>query len=358
MSKKKTVLLLYGGKSVEHEISIRSAKNVYENIQKDIYNVLVVGIDKSGIWYLTNLVDSNIKSGDKVAPIPHDHSAALINLVDHSKVEFDIVFPVLHGTDGEDGGIQGIFKAYNVPLVGCSVLGSAVAMDKIVSKKLLKESGVPVADYIYFDKAQKENFSFQKVTEEIGLPFMIKAGALGSSVGISKVKNEGDYLSALEDAFQYGDQVLLEKYVKGRELECGVLGNERPEATLPGEIVLKKNYEFYDYQAKYQDDEAIDIIIPAKVDESISKKIMELCVKSFKALNCNDYARVDLFLTEDGNVVINEINTIPGFTNVSMFPMLWNNMGLSYPELISSLIEMALKRWEKQNSYSTHYDKA
>jgi len=354
----KKVLLIYGGKSVEHEISVRSAKNVFENIDKNKFEVILVGISKVGVWHLTKNMDQTIESGDKVAALPVERVPFLIDLKNHKLIEYHIVFPILHGTDGEDGAIQGIFKSYNVPLVGCGVLGSSVSMDKIVSKKLLKESGVPVADYLYFDSAEKEAISYGDIVAKIGSPFMIKAGALGSSVGISKVNSESEFQKAIVDSFLYGDRVLIEKYIKGRELECGVIGNEDPKASLPGEIVLKKDYAFYDYQAKYQDDEAIDIIIPAKIDKSISQKIMEYCVRAYKALNCNDYSRADLFLTENNEIIINEINTIPGFTNVSMFPMLWQNMGMSYSELISALIEMAERRWQKQNSYLTSYDKA
>lgn len=358
MSSKKIILLLYGGKSVEHEISIRSAKNVYDNIDKNMFEVLPVGIDKKGIWYLNTSVDVSIDRGDKVAAIPSLDRPALQHINTKDITYFDIVFPVLHGTDGEDGGVQGIFKSYNVPLVGCSVLGSAVSMDKILSKKILKSSGIPVADFLYFNKNEAHKYDYKSVVEKLGSPFMIKAGALGSSVGISKVKNEQEYDMALKDAFQYGDQALAEKFVKGRELECGVMGNEHPMATYPGEVVLKKDHEFYTYQAKYQDDDAIDIVIPAVVEESAAELIREYCVQAFAALGCNDYARIDLFLTENNEIVINEINTIPGFTNVSMFPMLWKNMGVSYPDLISKLIELAMERWRRHNAFLTHYDKA
>lgn len=358
MNSKKIILLLYGGKSVEHEISIRSARNVFDNIDKTTHEVVLVGIDKEGVWHLNSEVSSTISTGEKVSPIPSAGKPSLINLRSHQIIPFDIVFPVLHGTDGEDGGVQGIFKAYNVPLVGCNVLGSAVSMDKILSKKVLKASGVPVADFLYFSRSEAENYDYRLVVEKLGSPFMIKAGALGSSVGISKVKDETQYHEALKDAFKYGNQVLIEKFVKGRELECGVMGNEHPVATNPGEIVLKKNYEFYTYQAKYQDEDAIDIVIPARVDDAVAEKIRDYCVKAYIALCCNDYARIDLFLSENNEVIINEINTIPGFTNVSMFPMLWKNMGVSYPDLIDKLIELAQTRWKKQNEYLTHYDKA
>lgn len=358
MSAKKNILLLYGGKSVEHEISIRSARNVFDNIDKGSYEVVLVGIDKEGVWRLNGEVSSSLSDGEKVSPVPSAGQPMLISLENHRLIPFDIAFPVLHGTDGEDGGVQGIFKAYNVPLVGCNVLGSAVSMDKILSKKVLKASGVPVADFLYFSRNEADRFDYRAVVAALGSPFMIKAGALGSSVGISKVNNEPQYREALDEAFRYGSQVLIEKYVKGRELECGVMGNENPVATYPGEIVLKKDYEFYTYQAKYQDDDAIDIVIPARVDDAIAGQIRDYCVKAYTALCCNDYARVDLFLSENNEVIINEINTIPGFTSVSMFPMLWKNMGVSYPDLISKLIELAETRWKKQNEYLTHYDKA
>ncbi|MDH5610234.1 MAG: D-alanine--D-alanine ligase, partial [Cyclobacteriaceae bacterium] len=348
--------LLFGGKSVEHEISIRSAKNVFAAMDKDHFEVVPIGISKAGDWYLCTEVSTEIEKG-KALSVRLSAASPLFE-TDGQSFSLDLIFPVLHGTDGEDGSVQGLFAVLDFPVVGSGVSGSAVSMDKVLSKRILKNAGVPVADYIAFSVHEKAEYTYERLVEKLGSPFMVKAGNLGSSVGISKVKTSDDYEKALADSFTYSQQVLCEAYISGRELECGVIGNEHPQTTLPGEIVLKKHYEFYTYEAKYQDEEAIEIVVPANVSEEESAKIRKSCTDAYQALGCNDYARVDLFLTENGSVIINEINTIPGFTNVSMFPMLWQHMGISYPQLISRLIESCLERTEKEKSLKTHYPNA
>lgn len=353
MSEKPNIAILYGGRSVEHEISIRSAKNVVANIDKEAFSIVLLGIDKSGSWYLNKTIDDDIKSGTSVS-INLDASAPyFIENKSGKTIKIDVAFPVLHGTDGEDGSIQGLFKSMNLPVMGSGVLGSAISMDKIISKKILKECGIPVAAYLEFNKSQKSTIQFAEIVNEVGLPFMIKSAALGSSVGVSMIKSQSNFLESLEDSFKYGDKVIIEQFIKGRELECAVMGNEHPVASVPGEIVLVKDYDFYTYEAKYLDEGATKIVLPAEVDKSTTAEIQKKAILAYQALRCEDFARIDLFLTEEGEVIINEINTIPGFTNASMFPMMWQKMGISYRELISKLVHLCLKRHHASKDLET-----
>ena len=350
---KKNLIVLYGGKSVEHEISIRSAKNVVENINKQRFDLTLIGITKKGDWFLTSNITSNIIEG-----IPLNITLCQSNPIiqgQHITIKPDIIFPVLHGTDGEDGSVQGFFKVLGIPVVGSNVLGSAVSMDKIVSKMLWHQAGIPVAPFQSFKRSELIATSYQSLASRFGDTFMLKAGNLGSSVGVTKVKDESSYEAAVNDSLKYSNEVLVEGFITGRELECAILGNEQLESTLPGEIILKKDYDFYSYTAKYEDRDAISINIPAAVPDEINQKIRTACERAFRIAHCCDYGRVDLFLTEDNQVIINEINTIPGFTDVSMFPMLWKNMGLDYPELIDKIIALCLDRWEKENELSTSF---
>ena len=357
MSRKLNIAILYGGKSVEHEISIRSARNVVTHIDQSRFTMSLLGIDKEGRWFLNKSIDNKIDSGNAVSVKLDTSSPVLIDWDSGAEINIDVVFPVLHGTDGEDGSIQGLFKALDLPVVGSGVLGSAISMDKIISKKILNEGGIPVAPYVEHHRSQLSDITFSEVSEKLGLPFMIKSAALGSSVGISMVKTEEDFEAALLDSFQYGDKVIIESFVKGRELECAILGNEDPRASMPGEIVMVKDYDFYTYEAKYLDEQAIEIKIPAEVEENLIEKIRHVCIDAYKALRCEDYARVDLFLTEGGEIIINEINTIPGFTNASMFPMMWKHMGMSFMELVSELIDLCLERYNAAKELETSYNK-
>lgn len=356
MNTKPRVAILYGGRSVEHEISLRSAENVAAHIDKERFEVLLIGIDKKGSWFLTESVDSNISEGSAIAITLDAGAPAILEADSQKKISIDIVFPVLHGTDGEDGSIQGLFTALDLPVVGSGVLGSAVSMDKLISKKVLNEGGIPVAKYIEFRKSELDGIRFENIVEQLGLPFMIKSANLGSSVGINKVSAEADFESALNESFRYGEKIIVEQFIVGRELECAVIGNEKPRASFPGEIVLIKDYDFYTYTAKYLDEDAIKIELPAKLDEKTTERIRQESVRAYEALRCEDFARVDLFLTEEGEIIINEINTIPGFTNASMFPMMWQHMGMSYTELISELISLCLKRYEAAKSHETDYN--
>jgi len=341
---KKKIAILYGGRSVEHGVSINSARNIFQFIDKKRFKPVLIGITEKGAWYLTRDVSSKIKKGERLSLQLNADKPAF----ETRKKSFtpDIVFPVLHGTDGEDGSIQGLLKAMGLPMVGTGVLGSAMSMNKLIAKKLLQEAGLPVAAFSHCFYADRKNLKFGKIEQELGLPFMVKSASLGSSVGVSKVKSKNDFKKAVDEGFRYDDCILFEKFIKGREIECAVLGNTPSQASLPGEIIISKNYEFYTFDAKYVDGEAVKIEVPAKLNAAISKRIREVSLKAFQTLACEDFARVDLFLADTGKVYVNEINTIPGFTNSSMFPMMWKERGISFTNLITKLVEMAEERFK------------
>ena len=347
MANKKKVAILYGGRSVEHGVSVNSARNIFEYIDKNTFEPLPVGIGKSGKWYLTEGVTRDIEQGKPLGLVLDPQSPAFTVLSTQERLQADVIFPVLHGTEGEAGSIQGLVKAMDLPMVGTGVLGSSVSMDKIIAKYLLKAAGLPVTKFLTYRYSDLPKIKFSEIEKKLGLPFMIKASSLGSSVGVSKVKTKKDFKPALEEAFRYGDGVIMEEFIAGREIECAILGNTPAEASLPGEIVISKKYDFYTFDAKYVDPEAVTIEVPAKLDRKSVKMIREVSVKAFEALRCEDFARVDLFLTKKGKVYINEINTIPGFTNSSMYPMMWKERGTGFTELITKLLDLALERYDR-----------
>ena len=268
-------------------------------------------------------------------------------------VAVDVIFPVLHGPFGEDGTVQGLFKLANVPFVGASVLGSAVGMDKDVMKRLLRDAGIRTARFVVLERSASAETEFEDLQHQLGLPFFIKPANLGSSVGIHKVKDKEQFVRAVEDAFRYDSKILIEEFVPGREIECSVLGNEKPMASLPGEIIPR--HEFYSYEAKYMDENGAFLEIPAKLPADIIKEVQDIAIKAFKALCCEGMARVDFFLRDNREVVVNEINTIPGFTKISMYPKLWEASGISYADLIDRLIQLALERFEREKKLKTSF---
>jgi len=310
--------ILYGGKSAEHDVSIESAKNVFEAIDKNKYNASLIFIDQKGEWLTSDL-------------------AQILSM--------DVIFPVLHGPFGEDGTMQGLLKLAQKAFVGSDVLGSAVGMDKDIMKRLLRDAGLPIGKYRSLRKSDPRP-SFTDISQDLKLPLFIKPANMGSSVGVHKVNNEKEFFEALEDAFQYDTKILIEEFIFGREIECAILGNQQPQASIAGEIVAKK--DFYSYDAKYIDDNGADLIIPAKLDDSILKKIQELAITTFTTLDCQGLGRVDFFLTTDNKIIINEINTIPGFTKISMYPKLWQESGISYADLIDQLIQLALEKFNQE----------
>ncbi len=346
MSTKKNIVILYGGRSVEHEVSVNSAKNIFEFIDKNLFESIPIGISKKGQWFLTKGVSKDIEQGKPLGVILDTQHRGFILLSTEERFQADVIFPVLHGTDGEDGSIQGMLKALDIPMVGTGVLGSSLSMNKVVAKRVLEAAKLPVAKYMAFHYTEREKIKFAEVKKKLGMPFMVKAANLGSSVGVTKVKKQADFTKAIEEAFKYDDELIIEEFIKAREVECAILGNNPPQASLPGEIVISKKYEFYTFDAKYVDPTAVRIDVPASLTKASVEKIRTLSVKAFQALRCEDFARVDLFLSGT-KVYVNEINTIPGFTNSSMYPVMWKERGIGFSELISKLIDIAVERYEK-----------
>lgn len=363
MIKKIRVGILFGGRSAEHEVSLQSAKNIIEAIDRDKYEVVLIGIDKQGLWYLNQeshfLLNANDPKNIRLqasetklalAPGEQEHQLVAYSQADyHSRV--DVVFPVLHGPFGEDGTVQGLLKLANIPFVGAGVLGSAIGMDKDVMKRLLRDAGIPIARFAVLHSPEEAVFS--QLEQELGLPIFVKPANLGSSVGIHKVKSAAEFQSALLDAFRYDRKVIVEEFIRGREIECSVLGNEQPIASVPGEIIPE--HEFYSYEAKYIDEQGARLVIPAKLPVPVRERIQQLAVEAFRVLCCEGMARVDFFLSADDRIYVNEINTIPGFTRISMYPKLWEASGIAYSELIDRLIQLALERHQREQALQTSF---
>jgi D-alanine-D-alanine ligase len=351
---KKKIAILYGGRSVEHGVSINSARNIHQYIDRNRFEPILIGISLKGAWYKTETVSKNIESGSELK-LTLNPARPQFTASDGTSFIPDIVFPVLHGTDGEDGSIQGLLKAMSLPMIGTGVAGSAMSMNKLVAKRLLKEAGLPVTRFLYSYYSDKNQYSFEEIEKVLGVPFMVKSASLGSSVGVSKVKSKTDFEKALKESYRYDECVLFEEFIQGREIECAILGNSPANSSLPGEIVISKKYEFYTFDAKYVDGEAVTIEVPATLESNESEKIREVSVRAYQALGCEDFSRVDLFLTKTGDIYVNEINTIPGFTNSSMFPMMWKERGISFTDLITRLVELAEERYQKSMRIDHNY---
>ncbi len=388
--------ILFGGRSGEHEVSLLSAASVLKAIDKEKYEVVPIGITKDGRWLTSddaeNLLQGklvlearHLRAGDPettqaaavlargeqvVVPpepvrrqsglVPFQSEAALTRRASDRAINVDIIFPVLHGTFGEDGTIQGLLELADLPYVGAGVLGSAAGMDKDVMKSLFLAAGVPIVKHVTILRSawEKQPARTQKLVEsKLRYPVFVKPANLGSSVGISKAHNRKELGPAIEEAAKFDRKIVIEQGVggkknKAREIECSVLGNDEPTASIPGEIVPIK--EFYDYNAKYLD-EGSELIIPAKLTKAETKKIQELAIRSFKAVDCSGLARVDFLMDPmTRKIYLNEINTMPGFTAISMYPKLWAASGLEYSELIDKLIQFGLERHadKKRNQYS------
>ena len=362
MKKKLRVALLFGGKSAEHEISLISARNIFAAMDKKRYRVTAIGIDGQGRWFVdeqARLLRSRAPSkaefgGDKnvAAVLPGDGKTPVVRPAAGGSVgAVDVVFPVLHGPLGEDGTVQGLLKLANVPFVGAGVLGSAVGMDKDVMKRLLRDAAIPIGKFLVFQRAERGALSYAKVKRQLGAPLFVKPANLGSSVGISKVTKKSEFSGAVDKAFRYDEKIIIEEFIAGREIECSVLGNDKPIASLPGEIIV--GHEFYSYDAKYVDDKGARLQIPARLPRAVVKKVRDIALRAYRALCCEGMARVDFFVQDNGRVLVNEINTIPGFTKISMYPKMWEASGISYPRLIDRLIHLALERARRERRLKT-----
>lgn len=355
-NKKIRVGIIFGGRSAEHEVSLKSAKNVYDALDKEKYEPVLIGITKQGAWKTqpAALPTSETPQLQAVLDSPTSELATtslMPSQTDMSTV--DVIFPVLHGPYGEDGTVQGLLKLSGIPFVGSDVLGSAVGMDKDVTKRLLQQAGIPIGAYAVVQKNNRKTIVYADLTKKLGTTLFIKPANLGSSVGVFKVQSEQEFFDALDQAFQYDTKVIIEQALKIREIECSVLGNDDPIASIPGEII--PTHDFYSYEAKYLDPDGAKVKIPADLSEEQVKKVQELSIKTFQTLCCSGMARVDFFLTDAGELLVNEVNTIPGFTNISMYPKLWEATGIPYPELISKLIDLALERHQEVAHLKTSF---
>ena len=372
---KKTSLLsklkigvLYGGRSGEHDVSLCSAASVVAALDKSKYDIIAIGIDRDGRWYVQDQPEIiNDQAFGKVLSLKK-RGCWLVNHFEQQgklhiynlekkgeKVAVDLVFPVLHGTYGEDGTLQWLLELAMVPYVGVDVAGSAVGMDKDIAKRLLKEAGIPVVPWITISRHEWREAPekiLRRAVKKLSLPVFVKPLCTGSSVGIKKVKVKKDLAQAIDFAFQYDTRIMIETGIDCREIECAVLGNEKPEASITGEILPL--HEFYSYEAKYLDPDGAKMNIPAKIPTRLSAEIRKSAVMGFKALNCNSMARVDFFLEKKTNrFYLNEINTLPGFTSISMYPKLWAATGLEYHRLLDRLVELALQRHREKSFIKT-----
>ncbi|NUK31838.1 D-alanine--D-alanine ligase [Parageobacillus sp. VR-IP] len=373
---KTRVGILYGGKSPEHNVSLSTAMAVMNAMDKNKFDVIPIYITTEGQWIkgerLTGTItevkqlqfQSDAKAMIPVAlnqvPVLADDKNQHPSEMDankESETAIDVIFPLLHGPNGEDGTVQGLLEILNVPYVGNGVLASAVGMDKVVMKNLFAQAGLRQAKYVAFTKrdwSKDEEAAYDQVERKLGYPCFVKPANAGSSVGITKCKQRADLKTAFIEAFKYDRKIIVEEAIVGREIEIGVIGNDEPICSVVGEIIPKK--EFYDYQAKYEDGNT-ELIIPAQVTEEQYETIKQMAITAFKALDLSGLVRADFFLAEDGTVYINEINTMPGFTPYSMFPLLWKHSGVSYPELIERLIQLAIERHEEKQTITYTFEK-
>ena len=342
---KTRLAILYGGRSAEHQVSVVSARSVMEALDPDRFEVVPIAITREGAWLLPDRSPLELTASDGALPEVEAAGTELAVRPEQGVGGVDVVFPILHGPFGEDGTVQGLFELADLPYVGSGVLASALAMDKAMAKVVLAQAGLPQAPYLVVPerdwRADPDRVAAE-VEGRLAYPVFTMPARLGSSIGISKVKIPDGLAAGLADAFAHDTKALVEQGVVARELECGVLGNDAPEASVVGEVV--PGHEFYDFEAKYLD-ESLKLEIPAPVPGAVRDRVRELSLRAFQALDCEGFARVDFFYEEaTGRVLLNEVNTIPGFTPKSMFPMLWGASGLSYPDLVARLVDLAVER--------------
>ncbi len=356
----KNIAVIFGGKSAEFEVSLTSATNITKALDRDRFFPVLLGVDKAGEWYYNaaygtediDLAGRDYFSGaERVYLSPCRGGAEVVGKSGNRVLaRFEAAFPIVHGTYGEDGTLQGLLKALDVPYVGADVLGSAIAMDKDIAKRLFQAAGIPVARSFTLYKSAPGAHSYAEIVAALGLPIFIKPANAGSSVGVSRAESEAEYAAALAEAFRFDNKVLVEEAVVGKELECAVLGNERKRASdVVGEIVATK--DFYSYDAKYLNSTGANLRIPADVDAAVAGQVRAYAVAACEAIHCEGMARVDFLLAGD-RLVLNEINTLPGFTAISMYPKLWEHSGMPEKELVTELLALAQQRHERDAQLS------
>jgi D-alanine-D-alanine ligase len=355
--------VIFGGRSGEHEVSVMSARGILKALDPARFEPVLIGIDRQGSW---SLIESRALLGQGTVGAERVGEGALVptrevsttalerrELSDlRNRFGVDVFFPIVHGTQGEDGALQGLLEMAGAPYVGCGVLGSAIGMDKDVAKRLLRDADLPVVDYIVARAGHDHSGLAQRVQAELGYPCFVKPANLGSSVGVSKVRSAAEFPGALAEAFRYDRKLVIERAIAAREIETAVLGLAQPEVSLPGEIVPK--HEFYSYEAKYLDPNGAELVVPARLTDEQTREVQRLSLRAFEALELEGLARVDFFLDRDsGQWFVNEVNTLPGFTEVSMYARMWQHTGLSYRDLVTRLIELALTRFEARRALET-----
>ena len=352
---KRNLTVICGGQSPEHDISLLSAANVLAQLDAGLYHVCVIYITRTGEWLVSRDYETQsgpgqlshlIEQKDNVFVTPRMGAKGAPWLVLDEKrrmIPCDVVFPIVHGPRGEDGRLQGLLELLRLPYVGCDTLSSAMCMDKDISKQLVQKQGILTAPWVVLKRQQYDFHEVVQAVKELTYPCYVKPANMGSSVGVTRVNDTDMLAEAVDLALQYDDKVLIEQNIKGREIECAVCGNDEPTASLPGEVIPLK--EFYDYKAKYIDDDGSKLDVPAQLPEAQLDEVRRLAVDIFKTLNCSGMARVDFFVTDAGSIYFNEINTIPGFTNISLYPQCWQASGVPQNKLLQRLIDLAMQRW-------------
>lgn len=353
VTKKLNVGIVFGGRSAEHQVSLQSAKSIIDAIDKTKYQPVLIGITPEGKWllndasaYLLNADDPkaiSLKTDTKqIALIASEQTGQLVEAAGNAPLEnIDVLFPVLHGPYGEDGSIQGLAKLANIPCVGSGIVGSAVGMDKDFTKRLLKFAGLNVAEHVLIHNGKLTDQLIQEIEQNLHYPVFVKPANMGSSIGVSRAQNRAELVKAVSTAAQYDRKILVEQAIFGREIECAILGNDDPKASIPGEIA--STHQFYDYDSKYIDEFGAKLSIPADLSAEQIANVQAISKLVFSTLECRGLTRVDVFLTPDNTIYINEVNTLPGFTKISMYPKLWEYSGVKYSELIDQLIQLAIE---------------
>jgi len=338
---RKTVVLLFGGESSEHDVSVSSARNVYAAIDNTKFDVVLVYIDRQGKWWLLETLGNVIETHGVPQLVPVLGSGSFVTIPNNRVIKPDVILPILHGKNGEDGSVQGLSQLLHIPIVGCDMTSSAICMDKLATKEILMTHHLPVVPYATH-RSNNPVPDFNHLSMKLGSPMFVKPVRAGSSVGVSKVYSEEELLKALDVAHQHDDVVLIERGIVARELEVAALGNP-PRHKVSGVGEIKPGEDFYSYDDKYSSTSTSQAIIPAEIDEALTVKVQQMASQVFDMLGCRGLSRIDFFLADDGELYVNEINTLPGFTNISMYPKLWREQGVSYSQLIEDLISAALE---------------
>lgn len=359
---KTNVLILFGGRSTEHEVSIKSTRNVVNALDTSLYEPVLVGISKdSGAWYyfkgtslsesLQTLTDTTPENGVTVNLCNTGAATHLMSIDGNINIPIHFVLPITHGKYGEDGCLQGLCRMLNLPFAGSAVASSAVCMDKDYTKRIAQTYGIPVAPYITLFK--NDPINFEEIEQTLGLPMFLKPANTGSSVGVYKVKSKADFQKYIQIIFQYDEKIVIESNIPCKEVECAVLGNLDPIASVLGEI--NPNHEFYSYEAKYIDPDGADLNIPASLNDQTCEQVKSYAIAAYRALGCKGFARVDFFVTDTNEIYFNEINTIPGFTNISMYPKLFESSGIPYAELLNRIIQLGFEDYKTWSTLSTEH---